>query len=53
MAKNRSTATQALRRVGHEQYVASLRSGVVPRAHTFKNKKKDQARNACRKGNWT
>jgi hypothetical protein len=48
MAKQRSEAAQAMRRVAWEQKVAAMRDGRVQKAATHKDRRKDASRKACR-----
>lgn len=48
-----SAQGKALRRMGHEAYVADMREGRRFRSQVLNpNKRKDASRKACRKGNW-
>lgn len=49
---NTNTTREAMRAINARQEREMMRSGVVLRAHTIPNKKRQANRNACKKGNW-
>jgi len=52
MSKSKGTQDKRLKRIAREQELATNHVGVMNRAQTFKNRKREASRSACRKGNW-